>query len=65
MGKGVTNRAVGQGLCVGGLWLHAVSIVLPHPRTGMLLRVRTEPGSQWQALLRPVEPVSSAKSGWP
>ena len=64
-GKGAHNRAVAQWLGLNRLWLHAVSIMLPHPRTGVLLRVRSEPGSPWQALLRPVEPVRSAESGWP
>lgn len=59
-GKGVHNRAVAQWLGCNRLWLHAVSILLPHPRTGQRLRIRSEPDLQWQAL-----EVSPAGSGSP
>jgi tRNA pseudouridine65 synthase len=59
-GKGVHNRAVGQWLGCNRLWLHAVSIVLPHPRTGQSLRIRAEPDAHWQALR-----VNRAGSGSP
>lgn len=49
-GKGLHNRAVARWLGVSRLWLHAVSIMLPHPQTGQMLRIRSVPGPQWDTL---------------
>lgn len=59
-GKGLHNRAVAHWLGVSRLWLHAVSIVLPHPQTGQMLRIRSAPGPQWDTLLHPAEALHRA-----
>lgn len=43
-GKGALNRAVAALLGVQRLWLHALELALPHPRSGALLHLRAEPG---------------------
>jgi len=49
-GKGPLNRAVAAQLGHGRLWLHALSLALPHPASGAPLRLRAEPGPEWAML---------------
>lgn len=50
-GKGPLNRAIAAWLGHGRLWLHAQALSLDHPLTGQPLRLRAEPGPEWQRLL--------------
>ncbi|MBL8351167.1 MAG: pseudouridine synthase [Burkholderiaceae bacterium] len=47
-GKGPLNRAVAAHVGHGRLWLHALQLELPHPVSGMPLRLRAEPEAAWQ-----------------
>ena len=49
-GKGPLNRAVAAHLGWQRLWLHALSLTLPHPAGGALLTLRAEPGPEWAGL---------------
>lgn len=49
-GKGPLNRALAAQLGGQRLWLHALSLSLPHPATGEPLALRAEPGPEWAAL---------------
>lgn len=46
-GKGPLNRAVAAHLGLQRLWLHAISLTVPHPATGAQLILRAEPGPEW------------------
>ena len=46
-GKGPLNRAVAAHLGVGQLWLHAMSLQLPHPVTGAAMTLQAPAGEQW------------------
>jgi tRNA pseudouridine65 synthase len=46
-GKGPLNRAVAAHLGLQRLWLHALSLTLPHPASGQALTLRAEPGPEW------------------
>jgi len=59
-GKGAHNRAVAHWLGLSRLWLHAAGIVLPHPRSGVSLRIRSAPGPQWYSLLKPAQTLPEA-----
>ena len=48
-GKGPLNRALAAWLGVQRLWLHAVTLELPHPVTGMPLRLCAPVGDEWSA----------------
>ncbi|OGA99560.1 MAG: pseudouridine synthase [Burkholderiales bacterium RIFCSPHIGHO2_12_FULL_69_20] len=50
-GKGPLNRAVAAHLGWQRLWLHALSLTLPHPASGVPLTLRAEPGPEWAGLL--------------
>lgn len=50
-GKGPLNRAVAAHLGWQRLWLHALSLTLPHPSSGAPLTLRAEPGPEWAGLL--------------
>lgn len=49
-GKGAHNRAVAAWLGVQRLWLHALTLELPHPDDGRLLQLRADPGPEWARL---------------
>lgn len=49
-GKGVHNRWWSAQLGQARLWLHAQWLELPHPRTGMPLKLQAPPGPEWQRL---------------
>jgi tRNA pseudouridine65 synthase len=49
-GKGPLNRAVAAQLGWQRLWLHALSLTLPHPATAAGLTFRAEPGPEWAQL---------------
>jgi tRNA pseudouridine65 synthase len=57
-GKGVHNRAVAAWLGTARLWLHALSIELPHPDDGRVLDVQAPPGDAWAALSRRMAPAA-------
>ena len=46
-GKGPLNRAVATYLGAGRLWLHALSLQLPHPVTGAALSLQASTGPEW------------------
>ncbi|XHS78413.1 pseudouridine synthase [Burkholderiaceae bacterium UC74_6] len=50
-GKGPLNRAVAAHLGLQRLWLHALELEIAHPLGGQLLKLRAEPGEEWQLLL--------------
>lgn len=52
-GKGPLNRAVAQWLGVQRLWLHALTLELPHPHTGNMLRIKAPAGPEWGRLNQP------------
>ena len=47
-GKGPLNRAVAGLIGLQRLWLHAQSLVLPHPVSGQMLHLTAHLPSQWQ-----------------
>lgn len=47
-GKGPLNRAVAGWLGMQRLWLHAQTLVLAHPVSGVLLQVQAAPDAAWQ-----------------
>jgi tRNA pseudouridine65 synthase len=49
-GKGPLNRALAALLGCQRLWLHALSLTVPHPVTGVALTLRAEPGPEWAVL---------------
>ncbi|MDT9000513.1 pseudouridine synthase [Paucibacter sp. APW11] len=53
-GKGAHNRAVAAHLGLARLWLHALTLELPHPWRAETLRLRTPPGPEWAPLLQGV-----------
>lgn len=68
-GKGPLNRAMAAHFGCQRLWLHAASLSLAHPATGLPLRIDAAPGPEWAPLLpaqwadalRP--PAAEAKAG--
>ncbi len=46
-GKGPLNRAVAAHIGQTRLWLHALSLTVPHPATGQPLTVHAVPGPEW------------------
>ena len=46
-GKGLLNRALATHLGLGRLWLHALTLTLPHPADGRPLTLRAPPGPEW------------------
>lgn len=50
-GKGAHNRAVAGWLGVTRLWLHARSLMLPHPDDGHPLALHAAPACHWSPLL--------------
>jgi tRNA pseudouridine65 synthase len=46
-GKGPLNRAIAGQIGLGRLWLHALTLSLPHPATGARLVLRAEAGEEW------------------
>jgi len=46
-GKGPLNRAVAQHLGLQRLWLHATTLCLTHPVTGLPLNLHVPPGQEW------------------
>jgi len=49
-GKGPLNRAVAAHLGLQRLWLHALTLELPHPMTGRPLRIEAPLGPEWGRL---------------
>ncbi len=49
-GKGAHNRAVAAWLGVARLWLHAQSLIMPHPDSGQALLLEAAPGPEWARL---------------
>lgn len=49
-GKGAHNRAVAAWLGIARLWLHAQSLILPHPDSGQALPLEAAPGPEWARL---------------
>ncbi len=52
-GKGPHNRAVALWLGVTRLWLHARSIIVPHPEDGRALSIDAPVGDEWDRLDEP------------
>jgi tRNA pseudouridine65 synthase len=50
-GKGAHNRAVAAWLQMQRLWLHALTLELAHPATGLILRIEARPDASWHQLL--------------
>ncbi|WP_088285969.1 pseudouridine synthase [Ideonella sp. A 288] len=50
-GKGPLNRALAAVLGGQRLWLHAWQVAMVHPHTGAPLRVRSDPGPEWDCCL--------------
>lgn len=55
-GKGPLNRAVAQHLGLQRLWLHATTLCLPHPVTGLALALHVPPGPEWAVWTGHVDP---------
>lgn len=55
-GKGPLNRAVAQHLGLQRLWLHATTLCLPHPVTGLALELHVPPGPEWAVWTGHVDP---------
>lgn len=55
-GKGPLNRAVAQHLGLQRLWLHATTLCLTHPVTGLALALHVPPGPQWTVWTGHVDP---------
>ena len=51
-GKEPMNRAVEAHFGYSRLWLHALSLTLRHPATGLPLNLRAEPGPEWAGMLQ-------------
>jgi tRNA pseudouridine65 synthase len=50
-GKGPLNRAVAAHLGLQRLWLHALTLELSHPLTGLPLRIEAPLGPEWTKLV--------------
>lgn len=60
-GKGPLNRALAELLGWQRLWLHARTLALKHPATGLALHVEADPDGHWAAWrLRSVTPHTTA-----
>jgi tRNA pseudouridine65 synthase len=60
-GKGPLNRAIAAQLGLARLWLHALALTVPHPATGMTLRLWAAPGPEWGWLAVPTDPASEPR----
>ena len=59
-GKGPLNRAIAAHCGHTRLWLHALTLTVPHPATGQRLLLRAEPGPEWAAWGHNPQPPTSA-----
>jgi tRNA pseudouridine65 synthase len=59
-GKGPLNRAIAAHLGHTRLWLHALTLLVPRPASGLPLALRAEPGPEWDWLDWPQDQTRTA-----